>query len=540
MEFRMRRLVVAVVLFVMLDASVLAQSAKNKKESTSSAAKKTEEAYHMFRTGQFAKAAEFFKAILQKHPQDKQAQIGLSRSLYQMQNWSEALLQFRKTNLDALDPEASYEYGQTFHRYELHGGALKAFKRVPRDNSLYNLAQYFGGISALKLKRYQEANDLMEGAVNLPESYQLQKEVYQRHIQLLLLRQQKRELAKEAKGALASQTEDDAGNAPKAFYHMGFFELYKDALVGLKNSAERLEFMSERKESSSRITRHFTFENGVIHPLQKEGDRRHVVGFQLFLYADHKDDETLQRSDYLNQPDVLQRTKEFTKTGQFSLRLFSEWALPSYFWLGLEGGLFQVYPDFGKKMSFSAQHGEIWFGQKKYEDGYEARIRARLSQVRDPNGKVSINEQQYAIESEKLILEGLELSLYLQRNEFDYKVAGISGPDSRFRGGMAFEFKFPYNLELELKGQYQKEINATVYGVANQAKTVFDTGAGRGEVELIFYPISWLELSARFAQEKQWLEKNESLTGAVLDGVRDQTYSKLQETGLEAAVNLMF
>lgn len=538
MAFRWFRIAAVVVVLIMVDAPAVWAQAKEKKEAASTS-KKTEEAYQLFRTGQYAKAAEFFKAILQKHPEDKQAQIGLARCYYQQQNWADALLHFRKANLDTLDPEASYEYAQTFYHYELYGGALKGFKRVPRDHSLYNLAQYFGGIAALKLKRYQEANDLMEGAVNLPENYQLQKEVYQRHIQLLLLRQQKRELAKDAKDTPTSATASDP-KAPKPFSHMGFFELYKDALAGVKNNGEKLEFMSGRKESSSRLTRHFTFENGIIHPLQKEGERRHVVGFQLFLYADHKDDETLQRSDYLDQPDVLRRTKEFTKTGLFALTMFSEIAFPSYFWLGLQGGLFQAYPDFGKKLSFSAQHGEIWFGQKKYEDGYEGRLRARLTQTRDPDGRVSINEQEYAIETEKKILDGLELSLYAQRNEFFYKMVGISGPDSRVRGGAIFEFKFPYNFEIELKGRYQKEINSTLYNIAGQSEVAFDTASGRGEIEAIFYPVAWLELRARFAQESQWLDKDDKLSGPVLAGIKDAEYSKLQETALEAALNMLF
>lgn len=520
--------------------TVLAQTSKNRGEHGMN--KKTEEAFQLFRNGQYEKAAEFFKALLKKNPDDKQAQLGLARCYYHQENWSDALLQFRKTNLENLDPEASYEYAQTFFHYELYSSALKGFRRVPRDNSLYGLAQYFGGIAALKLKRYKEAQDLMEGAVNLPEAYQLQKEVYQRHIQLLVLRQQKRELAKEASAAdtAAPPSSDGGENAPKPYVYMGFFDLYKDALIGVRNESEKLEFGSGKKTSNSRSVRYFTFENGIIHPLQQEGDRRHVVGFQLFLYADHKDNETLQRSDYLDRPDVLGRTKEFTKTGRAAIKVFSELALPNYFLLGLQAGFFQEYPDFGKKLAFSSQHGELWFGQKKYEDGYEARMRARLTQTRDPDGLVSINEQAFTIESEKEILENVELSLFAQRTEFFYKKAGINGPDTRMRGDVVLEFKLPYHFELELKGRYQKEINSTLYNIANQSEVRYDAGSGRGEAELIFYPLRWIELSARIAEEKKWLEKGTGTTAAVFTAIQDREFARIQETGLQAAINLLF
>lgn len=518
--------------------TVHAQTPKGRKEQGTN--KKTDEAFNLFRSGQYAKATEFFKALLKKNPDDKHAQIGLARSYYHQENWSDALLQFRKTNLDNLDPEASYEYAQTSFHYELYNGALKGFRRVPRDNSLYGLAQYFGGISALKLKRYKEAQDLMDGAVNLPEAYGLQKEVYLRHIQLLVLRQQKRELAKDASAAETAAPSPEADGGQKPYAYTGFFDLYKDALLGLANKSEKVEYGSGRKESKSRSVRHFTFENGIIHPLQKEGDRRHVVGFQLFLYADHKDNESLQRSDYLDRPDVLGRTKEFTKTGKASVKGFTELALPNYFLLGLQAGFYQEYPDFGKKLAFSSQHGELWFGQKKYEDGYEARMRARLTQTRDPDGRVSISEQMFTIESEKEILENVELSLMAQRTEFFYKKPGIDGPDTRMRGDVVLELKLPYNFELEFKGRYQKEINSILYNVANQPEVKYDAAAGRGEVELIFYPIRWIELKARIAEEKKWLDKNMGTPAAVFAGIQDREFARIQETGLEASINLMF
>ena len=83
--------------------------------------------------------------------------MGVKRS----KSYKEALSQ---VDLKEMTPDAAYDFGQVAFRSGDDANALKAFSQIPNGHALYDLAGYFGGISALRSGEYQRAIDMFDQA----------------------------------------------------------------------------------------------------------------------------------------------------------------------------------------------------------------------------------------------------------------------------------------------------------------------------------------------------------------------------------------
>src|SRR5690606_4583050 len=102
-----------------------------------------------------------------------------------------------RVNPQGFDDETSYEYGWSFYTNKQWPGALYAVQRVTKGHALFDLANYYGAICAIKLKRYDEAEDMLDKAVVLPDKLAKSRTLYVKRGQARKLMQQKRVLAKE-------------------------------------------------------------------------------------------------------------------------------------------------------------------------------------------------------------------------------------------------------------------------------------------------------------------------------------------------------
>ncbi|HYX33050.1 MAG TPA: tetratricopeptide repeat protein [Oligoflexus sp.] len=140
-------------------------------------------------------AVDLFSQLLQKQPDYAPAKIQLARSLYQLKRFTESYKLFQQVeDISILEPDPSYEYGQSAFRSDDYANALKAFRNVPNGHPLFDLAGYYGGIAAFKQGEYQLALDLFEQAVVLPSKLLKSQKLYQKEAEKLLIQQQKQEL----------------------------------------------------------------------------------------------------------------------------------------------------------------------------------------------------------------------------------------------------------------------------------------------------------------------------------------------------------
>jgi len=144
---------------------------------------------------QFDDSVDLFSQLLQKQPDYVPAKIQLARALYQLKRFPESYKLFLQVDdISILEPDPSYEYGQSAFRADDFTNALKAFRNVPNGHPLFDLAGYYGGIAAFKLGQYQLSLDLFEQAVVLPSKLLKSQKLYQKEAERLLIQQQKQEL----------------------------------------------------------------------------------------------------------------------------------------------------------------------------------------------------------------------------------------------------------------------------------------------------------------------------------------------------------
>lgn len=153
--------------------------------------RKGQEAYEAKR---YEEAEALLNPILVKQPDHIPTKTLLVRVLYQLKKLPEANTICQDLDIATLDPDTSYECGQAAFRSNNFGLALPAFKNIPNGHTLYDLAGYYGGISAFKKGEFQTAVDMLQQAVVLPSKLVRSQKLYRKEAERQLLIQQKQEL----------------------------------------------------------------------------------------------------------------------------------------------------------------------------------------------------------------------------------------------------------------------------------------------------------------------------------------------------------
>ena len=150
-----------------------------------------------YELGRYNDALLGYNAIIQRYPDHTAALMQAAKIYYRLDRYNEAATFFNRVAITELDPETSYEYGWAFFSLKNYEPALRGFQRVPPGHSLSDLANYYGGISAIKLKRFEVAEDMLEKALVLPDKLAKSRTLYLKHVQALRLLHQQHELANE-------------------------------------------------------------------------------------------------------------------------------------------------------------------------------------------------------------------------------------------------------------------------------------------------------------------------------------------------------
>lgn len=490
-------------------------------------------AAEFFAQGNYTKALDLYLRVVKSSPDDLVATVGAARSYYHLEQWDEAQDWFARTKGAQLETEATYEQAHTYMHFKKYPEALEHFKRIPKGHALYDLANYFGGICAVKLKRYGEAQTLMENAVTLPEKYQKSRAVYEKHIAILAAQRQDKRLGQIPSENASATKPAVVAAAPEPYQHYGVGYIEKFAIMGLEKKTEHTDFSGLKKQDAKFEKRYFWFKSGLIQPLKDTGERRPVVGMELSLWAEQQDFDGIELGkDRDTIPAV--RLGEFSKTGSGEFKAFSEVPVGEKYWIGMQLNSEQEYPDFGANLATNRKMASVFFGQA--QPGYKAEVHVGAAQTLFEGTRANA-ETIFGTYIEKRPFDFMKVTFYADHYELKYYGLG-PGPQERVKATLEVKNYLPYGFTLIPAVKYQSNKNYLLYDLAGEANFIFDEESVKPILTLLWSPWDWIEFSVERAEEKRQLAAFSSPRPEVVAALKNMRYSSLQSTTMGVGINL--
>ena len=514
-------------------------------------------AQKFYRAEKFGEAVIAYDQILKKYPTHEPSMIQMAKSLYRLERFRESFNVFTKINPQYLDPETSYQYGWTFYKNKKYEGALYAFKRVPRGYSLYDLANYYGAISAIKLKKYDEAADMLDKAMVLPDKLAKSKVLYHKHIQALLVMKKKSELARERRKAqrkLRARRSKRPGSVPPPTTisdetaeqkYQGKMSVYRAASIEHASERQTIDFHGFNKQFYESETTSFNGYGGPMIPIPyKVGDRQAAIGAQIFLGVEKKIksgneqrvivDETNQDLLRIQEQDLGQTD---SNAGSFDVAPWMEFPLLGDAWLLIGGDFYFYYPEFNRGDRFGSRKGYM-------------KVTAPFRGA-DISGELAYSEN---VDSDTLatttIISGEGIAYYATKDGlilqaigkyklFDYLRDEMNGPDSFTSFTLDGEQGLPFGFAFKATGSADAQTNYINYNVPNYGAVSADAVTYTGIMKLYFSPpvMNFLSLSVQqLFSFNQWTVQNE----AAIDQWQLNTPEIIDQLIIKGSVNLAF
>ena len=524
-------------------------------------------ANRFYELGRYNDALFGYNAIIQRYPDHTAALIQAAKIYYRLDRYNEAATYFGRVALAELDPETSYEYGWAFFSLKNYDLALRGFQRVPPGHSLSDLANYYGGISAIKLKRFEVAEDMLEKALVLPDKLAKSRALYLKHVQALRLLHQQHELAKERELeretiALATpkkRVKTEAESAPLADLvsvnnYQGFKAVQKNA---------NLQYLVEQQSSSRGGDARNTF-NAKIATLnvlsgpqvtlpfrqgQTQGqgqtkERQGAVGLQLNLGIEHRDQTGTEQTVWADVSDQMLARQLSTRLGtkaeiygKAGAEPWLELPLFSNLWFDIGGEINMAFGDFDKSKTFGYHRGFADLrGRYGFGTVYLSGVYRDIFQVNDQQilqgggGTLGLSSE---VATKLTLVTELEHQLLNYFNEGEF----LDGPDNISSLNLNATQLLPLNLKIRAGAKYQLQNNYLFHNVPNYAQLSADGQNVTGKASLEGSPLPFISLGvSALVSSTTWQVHDEATKPAFEQSV--PTYT--QEVNLWAGVNLLF
>lgn len=326
------------------------------------------EAQNHYKAGKYGEAIAGYDQIIKRFPSHQPSIVQMAKSFYRLDRMKDAYAIFARVNPAGLDAESSYEYGWSFYKAEQWQGALYGFARVPKGHALFDLANYYGGICAIRLRNYEAAEEMLERAVVLPDKLSKSRQLYLKYVATLQLLKQKSELdavrrkerellAEARKSAKDDSADKDGKPVVDNDKHKGKKSVTKDAKVGFSTFRQTTDYHGFKEETYDVQLAQFSLYSGVLAPLPVGiKERKAAFGLQLMLKAEDRNakgaetrviiDET---NDDLTRVLAGQKENQHSKSGIVSAEPWFEFPLPEDVWLAVGGELYFTYGDFERQ-----------------------------------------------------------------------------------------------------------------------------------------------------------------------------------------------
>jgi tetratricopeptide (TPR) repeat protein len=485
------------------------------------------QAQNLFLAGKFAEALVAYDRILKKYPGHEPSTIQYAKTLYRLDRIPESYNLFARINPQYLDPETSYEYGYAAYVNNRWDAALFGFKRVPQDHALYDLANYYGALSAIKLQRYAEADDMLDKAVVLPDKLAKSKPMYQKHVQSLRQLQEKNELDQSAAlerdrlkqkaqpAPIPPSTPDNGAtkSVAAAYEHLGFMAVDRYVTMRVRKDHQAQDHSGYSETTFDNDVAEFTFRHGPVVPFlsRKNQPESSAVGLQLKAGVEDVNSKGVQERlvVYESSRDVPSvETKELdathVTTGKFGAEAWVEFALPKNWWIGTMGTIDFAYPKFERGQRNSIRSGGAQVG-KKYTFSVgkgSLLLSSYYEQLTDSETKPLLDTSISSLEINNSFSSNTNVETTARYYQFKYSDVPLMGPDSTVLGKLAVAQTFPLNFVLAFAGTAGMSDNYVIRNViGNQDATAKNTALS-GKLKLETTPLSWVTVGASYEVAK--------------------------------------
>jgi tetratricopeptide (TPR) repeat protein len=528
------------------------------------------EARKFYDAEKYGEATVAFNRIIKKYPTHQPSLLLYARSLYKLEKSNEAYYLFSRVNPQLLDPDAAYEYGQIFYAKQQYGPALMAFQKIPENHAFADLARYYGGVCAVKLKQYEVAEDMMSKALVLPEKEARSRSLYLKHIARLRELRQKQSLAAErvqerarlkseldaaeksaptapasaAPGA-TSPAEPAKPAAPVEYAHKGFESVTKRVELGALSAVQTLQknqFSEERVELRQIFLQ---LHGGTMLPISPRPNQSSAaLGLQIFGkgYESATDGgEFIKTRDTDKSPVVDNVTPIADKTtiGEFNLSLWGEIPLQNDYWLSLTGSFYVEAPKLERKDRTGNRSGVLKIGQLK--EKYSILGTGSITEGFNSATDVELTTFHADLSMSYKINEEFSTDITAAYENFGYQVTSIDGADSIIAGVLGVTHTMPLNFSFNLKTDFEYLGNFLYHQKNDETGAIREIDANGQRIKVLaklsLSPFPWMKASV--------YGKSHQTTWTVNNPEDERTfkinnYDYLAEYGVNASINLFF
>jgi tetratricopeptide (TPR) repeat protein len=468
----------------------------------------------LYRNGQYGAALNAFGLLLSNYPHHTPSLILYAKTSYRLDRIQEAYMTFSRLDINTLDPETSYEFGLSFYAHQNWQGALYGFRRVPQDHPLHDLANYYGGVAALKMRQFELAESMIEKAIVLPDKLVASRNLHLRYLRKLRIdregdhlkrqRQEEKDRLKKANAKKAPPTKSAPNKemTPTEYEHKGWKGRDNGAFAIVDQKNQKIDFHGYALKNVSRTTQSAEFKLAPLFvlPFLERPQRKSVFVLQMnlkgeFVSSDGKEERILffdNEDEYYRLYVVDERIRN-QKNGQYTIAPWMEFPLPQDLWLSLGPEFSQNYPEFdspGRSGRWS-----FFLNLGKNVEFYNLGTLLKYTYLMDADYKEVSSEVLAEFMTALKFDFGLTSEFKLAHRIFNYGEEAIDGPDSVTAiSAEAFQ-ELPLKFKIGSFGGTEYRANSVGYNKGSYENISADGLVWLGRLYLEAAPLPWIALS---------------------------------------------
>jgi tetratricopeptide (TPR) repeat protein len=477
----------------------------------------------LFKKKMYREATAVFALILTDYPEHEPTIILFAKSAYVLGHMSDAYGLFSKIQLTQLDAESSYQYGYAFFSAKNWDGALVAFRRIPKVHALSDLANYYGGICAMRMRRFADAESMMENAAVLPEKLAKSRTVFLKHLTEIRLLHQKKELSEERKAEYnrlnpevkekekrPKQKVDAIPATVSAEKYGGFRSVVNKGAVSYETKSELKNTHGYRDISALTKTTSFKFAAGYMDTFNAGARERCGYGVQLKLGIDDlliegKELKYLiyDNIDSLQQVQTTPPEISHIKTGTIGADPWIEYPFLGDKWVSFIATISFTYPEIERINRTGKRGGKVLVDGKVSDT--DVGISSAYLEILDASTSTVSSSLLTTVNTATTLMSDLTLKFAFDYNAFTYLLDGIEGPDTIVGLGASIEQAFPLSTKFNLTGWYKRITNNIIVNSPNYEIVTADGNSIAGVIGGEICPWSWLKVKVQQTyQSNKW------------------------------------
>lgn len=485
-----------------------------------------------FEQNRMSEAARQFQNIVNKFPDHEPSLVFLGKIHYRDKKFQEAGKYFSRVNPKGQDPETLFEMGMTYTQLGRYREGISCLEAVPAGHQSYDLANFYAGRSALRLKQYEKARGFLRNATILPDTLADQRKIYLDHVQKVFelreraaldrdLAQEKSKISKgvpaqssglpvrPVQGAPNQTQENPKPSLPKLEPAPGLTlrrkEIYlieKTTNVFMARAHQDIQYKLGRSQVYDASIVGLQVRNGPSVTFNPQADGRKG---RLALDLDLRGDQQV-RTGRLERVLVVEESsdleyyisdnpeKKREQYGRVDLKPVLELPLLQQAMIGFHGGFSYVFPNFDKRRGAGTRElgvkAKVWTGPLEFLGAFDFR------EALDQENERILNFYESSLQAFWFPADDLEISLKGSYGLYQYFLPSLDGPDEFLRLGLMGKWLLPLGFELGGRMESAQLKNYVYHGVS-RSKEIRADGAnfsGQAFVRAMPFPFAGLEM----------------------------------------------